>query len=116
METAFNTPSGHYQYLVMPFGFSNAPAVFQSLVNDVLILIFSKTLSEHTGHVRQVLQRLLNQLIVEAEKLHQSSTTFLGYIVAERNIQMDPQKIKAVTEWPKPENSPGFANLYCCFI
>ena len=53
-KAAFNTPSGHYEYLVMPFGLTNAPAVFQGLVNDVLrdilnvfvylddILIFSK--------------------------------------------------------------------------
>ena len=81
--TGFNTPMGHFEYQVMPFGLSNAPAVFQSLVNDVLrdmiglfvfvylddILIFSKELSSHIQHVKQVLQRLLeNRLFVKAEK------------------------------------------------
>ena len=72
-KTAFNTPLGHFEYLVMPFGLTNAPAVFQNLVNDVLrdflnrsvfvyiddILIFSRNKEEHVHHVRQVLQRLL---------------------------------------------------------
>lgn len=83
----------------MPFSLSNAPAVFQDLVNDVLrdmlnrfvfvylddILIFSKSLHEHQQHVRQVPQRLLeNKLFVKAEKceFHVSNTTFLGYIIA----------------------------------
>lgn len=71
-KTAFNTPTGHYEYLVLPFGLTNAPSVFQALVNDVLrdflnqfvfvflddILIFSPTLEIHCHHVRQVLQRL----------------------------------------------------------
>jgi len=35
-KAAFNTPTGHYEYLVMPFGLTNAPAVFQALINDVL--------------------------------------------------------------------------------
>lgn len=78
-KTAFNTPLGHFEYLVMPFGLTNAPAVFQAMVDDVLrdfvnrcvfvylddILIFSRTLAEHQAHVRQVLQRLLeNRLFV----------------------------------------------------
>lgn len=72
-KTAFKTPLGHFEYLVMPFGLSNAPAIFQALVNDILrdfingfvfvnlddILIFSKNLSEHCRHVRLILQRLL---------------------------------------------------------
>ncbi|KAI3369555.1 hypothetical protein L3Q82_007766 [Scortum barcoo] len=67
-KTAFNTPTGHYEYLVMPFGLTNAPAVFQALVNDVLrdmlnkfvfvylddILIFSKNKEEHVHHVQAV--------------------------------------------------------------
>ena len=82
-KTAFNTPTGHYEYLVMPFGLTNAPAVFQALVNDLLrdmidkfvfvylddILIFSRNLVEHVTHVRSVLRRLLdNSLFVKAEK------------------------------------------------
>ena len=68
-KTAFNTPTRHWEYLVMPFGLSNTPAVFQSLVNDVLwdminkfvfvylddILIFSKDPEEYMTHVRKVL-------------------------------------------------------------
>lgn len=82
-RTAFNTPSGHHEYLAMPFGLANAPAVFQNLINDVLrdmlnkfmfvylddILIFSPSESKHVTHVRTVLHRLLqNNLYVEAEK------------------------------------------------
>lgn len=82
-KTGFNTPSGHYEYLVMPFGLTNAPAVFQAMINDVLreflnqfvfvylddILIFSPDKHSHVKHVRQVLQRLLeNHLYVKSEK------------------------------------------------
>jgi hypothetical protein len=138
-KTAFNTHTGHYEYLVMPFGLTNAPAVFQALVNDVLrdmlnkfvfvylddILIFSRTLSEHTRHVQLVLRRLLeNSLYVKAEKceFHAQTVSFLGYIVAEGNIQMDPAKVSAVTSWPVPGNRKklqqflGFANFYRKFI
>ena len=138
-KTAFNTPTGHYEYLVMPFGLTNAPAVFQSLVNDILrdmlnvfvfvylddILIFSPDESTHIQHVRRVLQRLLeNQLFVKAEKcdFHVPSVSFLGYIISEGEVKMDPVKIKAVAEWPTPETRKqvqrflGFANFYRKFI
>ena len=138
-KTAFNTPSGHYEYLVMPFGLTNAPAVFQGLVNDVLrnllnicvfvylddILIFSRSEQEHVVHVRQVLQRLLeNQLFVKAEKcdFHTTEIAFLGFIVNAGNIRMDPAKTKAVTDWPTPSTRKelqrflGFSNFYRRFI
>ena len=82
-KTAFNTSLGHFEYLVMPFGLINSPAVFQALVNDFLhdmlnrfvfvylddILIFSCNMEEHVQHVRTMLQRLLeNRLFVKAEK------------------------------------------------
>lgn len=138
-KTAFNTPTGHYEYLVMPFGLTNAPAVFQTLVNDVLrdmlnrfvfvylddILIFSQSQEEHVHHVQAVLQRLLaNSLFVKAEKceFHAHSVSFLGYRIDRGRIGMDVAKVEAVRTWPTPESRKqlqrflGFANFYRRFI
>lgn len=138
-KSAFNTPSGHYKYLVIPFGLSNAPAVFQDLVSNVLrdminklifvyvddILNFSKYLQSHVSHVCQVLLRLLqNQLYVKAEKceFHLSSASFLVFVISTREIKMDPQKVSAVRDWPTPYSTKklqpflGFANFYHWFI
>ncbi|KAI3358251.1 hypothetical protein L3Q82_003249 [Scortum barcoo] len=140
-KTAFNTPTGHYEYLVMPFAIASPmlPAVFQALVNDVLrdmlnkfvfvylddILIFSRNKEEHVHHVQAVLQRLLeNSLFVKAEKceFHASSVSFLGFIVGRGSLQMDPAKVSAVASWPTPSSRKqlqrflGFANFYRRFI
>lgn len=138
-KTAFNTPLGHFEYLVMPFGLTNTPAVFQCLVNDVLrdmlgrfvfvylddIQIFSQNQAEHVQHVHKVLQRLLeNRLFVKAEKceFHASTVTFLGHMISEGQVRMDPEKVRAVLDWPKPESRKqlqrflGFANFYRLFI
>ncbi|TWW62587.1 Retrovirus-related Pol polyprotein from transposon 17.6 [Takifugu flavidus] len=138
-KTAFNTHLGHFEYLVMPFGLSNAPAVFQELVNDVLrdminvfvvvylddILVFSRTMEEHHQHVRLVLQRLLeNRLFIKAEKcvFHSASVGYLGYIVEEGRVRADPAKIQAVVEWPRPTDRTqlrrflGFAGFIRRFI
>lgn len=138
-KTAFKTPLGHFEYLVMPFGLCNAPACFQALINDVLrdylnififvylddILIYSKSLPEHQRHVRLVLQRLLeNRLFVKAEKceFHQPSVTFLGHVLEAGQVRPSKDKIKAVLEWPVPETRKqlqrflGFANFYRRFI
>ncbi len=138
-KTAFNTPIGHFEYRVLPFGLVNAPAVFQALVNDVLrdmlnvfvfvylddILIFSPSLQVHVQHVRRVLQRLLeNRLFAKAEKcmFHAQSVTFLGSVVSAEGISMDPDKVRAVIDWPVPDSRValqrflGFANFYRRFI
>ncbi|KAI2648330.1 Transposon Tf2-9 polyprotein [Labeo rohita] len=138
-KTAFITPTGHYETLVMPFGLCNSPAAFQHFINDVLrdmlgrwcyaylddILIYSKTQEEHTQHVRAVLQRLLaHQLFCKLEKcaFHQHTTTFLGFVISAQGVAMDPQKLEAVLAWPLPTSLKqlqrflGFANFYRRFI
>ena len=71
------------------------------------ILIFSKDPEAHQQHVGQVIQRLLeNKLFVKADKcaFHATSMSFLGYIIAQGQLRMDPAKVMAVTEWPAPSN------------
>lgn len=117
---------GHYEYLVMPFSLTNAPAVFQALVNDVLhdfldlfvfvylddILMFSPDLDTCHNHVRQVLQRLLkNHLYVKAEKcvFHFTSASFLGFVVGEGTVSMDPGKVQAGRDWPALGSGSSFS-------
>ncbi|KAK3513165.1 hypothetical protein QTP70_009680 [Hemibagrus guttatus] len=123
----------------MPYGLDNAPAVFQSFINEIFrdvlnkyvvayiddILIYSKSEEEHQGHVRAVLTRLLkNQLYIKAEKceFHVQRTAFLGYNVSYQGVEMDNSKITAVTKWPQPttvkelQRFLGFANFYRRFI
>ncbi|KAK3531089.1 hypothetical protein QTP70_010364 [Hemibagrus guttatus] len=138
-KTAFVTPTGHYEYLVMPYGLANAPSVFQDFMHTVLreflhkcvlvyiddILIYSRSLAEHRQHVREVLQRLRDyQLFLKAKKcaFHQSSVHFLGYIIDRSGVRMDERKVAAVRDWPLPTTIKelqwflGFANFYRRFI
>ncbi|KAK3506733.1 hypothetical protein QTP70_018861 [Hemibagrus guttatus] len=138
-KTAFITPTGHYEYLVMPYGLANAPSVFQDFIHEVLreflhrcvlvyiddILIYSRSLAEHRQHVAEVLGRLGEfQLFLKAEKcsFHQPSVQFLGYNISSSGIQMDEGKITAVRDWPAPatvkelQRFLGFANFYRRFI
>jgi hypothetical protein len=71
-KTSFLTHEGHYEFLVMPFGFCNAPSTFQSLMNHVFhpflhhfvlilfddIIIYSKSWTTHISHVDRVLHLL----------------------------------------------------------
>lgn len=118
----FNTPSGHYEYLVKRFRLT----VFQCFVKDVLqdllnrnvfmyiydILIFSKSLEEHISHVQAILQCLLqHSLYVKAEKFqfNLKSVSFLDFIIGKGNIQMDPEKVSDVAM--TPGNSYVFLGL-----
>ncbi|GJE99152.1 polyprotein [Phanerochaete sordida] len=138
-KTAFRTPLGLYEYLVMPFGLSNAPATFQAFIQDTLrdyldvfcvvylddILIFSRTQEEHDQHVMKVLDRLKSaQLYANAEKCEfdRSEVTYLGYLLGADGIRMDPKKLDTVASWPEPQNVKdvqsflGFTNFYRRFV
>ncbi|KAI0992807.1 hypothetical protein K3495_g15377 [Podosphaera aphanis] len=89
------------------------------------ILIYSKTLSEHRNHVRNVLQRLREHgLQVDISKCSFETTqvTYLGLIISTEGIHMDPKKVSCVQEWPRPRSVRdiqrflGFANFYRRFI
>ncbi|KAK3537477.1 hypothetical protein QTP70_012113 [Hemibagrus guttatus] len=130
---------GHYEYCVMPFGLTNAPAVFQALINGVFqdllgrnviayiddILVYSASMEDHVRQVRELLARLQRRhLYVKLEKceFHQSTVTFLGYVISRQGVEMDVGKVRAVTEWPSPatvrelQRFLGFANFYWRFI
>ncbi|XP_053575173.1 uncharacterized protein LOC128664360, partial [Bombina bombina] len=138
-KTAFNTRFWHYEYLVMPFGLCNAPAVFQHFVNEIFrdflnifviiylddILIFSQNHQDHVHHVKKVLQRLREfHLFAKLEKcsFHQKSIPFLGYVISASGFEMDPTKLSAILDWPRPDSLKalqrflGFANYYRKFI
>ncbi len=137
-KTAFSTTSGHYEYLVMPFGLVNSPSVFQAFINvfrDMLnrwvivyiddILIYSDSYEDHVKQVRSVLQRLLaHQLYAKIEKceFNQTSVSFLGYVISSGGVTMEDQKVQAVIDWPQPvtvkelQRFLGFANFYRRFI
>ena len=138
-KTAFCCCFGHFEYRVMPFGLTNAPAVFQNLMNQILhdfldafcvvylddILIYSEDSIQHLDHVRQVLERLkINQLFAKLEKCLFSTNRidFLGYIISDMGIEMDPKRISSIDTWPTPSNVKtlqsflGFTNFYRTFI
>ncbi|MBW0485064.1 hypothetical protein O181_024779 [Austropuccinia psidii MF-1] len=104
--TAFRTKYGSYEHLVMLFGFTNAPASFQNLVNDIFsdfleifvvvysddIMVFSSSEVEHVRHAASVLQRMRdNNLFAKAPKcvFHASSVEYLGYVVSSDVLKMD---------------------------
>lgn len=118
-KTAFRTHHGHYEFVVMAFGLTNAPATFQSLMNEVLcpflrrfvlmffddILIYSTFLAEHLQHIRAVSTTLRNHsLFLKCSKCSSAKrrVEYLGHFISKDGVAMDPAKIKAVQGWPTP--------------
>ena len=112
-KTAFRIRYGHYEFLVMPFGLTNAPAVFMDLMNRACkpyldkfvivfiddILIYSRIKEEHEQHLRLILELLKNeQLYAKFSKCEFwiREVQFLGHVVNEKGIHVDPSKIEAI--------------------
>nr|GEU33421.1 putative reverse transcriptase domain-containing protein [Tanacetum cinerariifolium] len=114
--TAFRTRYGHYEFQVMSFGLTNAPAVFMDLMNRVCrpfldkfvivfiddILIYSKNKEEHEEHLRIILE------LLEKEKLYPKfskcefwldSVKFLGHVINSQGVHIDPTKVEAIKNW-----------------
>ena len=138
-KTAFRTNRGSYEFIVMPFGLTNAPATFQRLINSVFegeindfvlvylddILIFSETLEDHWRHLDIALRRLRDAKLYG--RLHKcdfikKEVEYLGFKISKDGISTDPEKVRAVVEWPTPASVRdvrsflGLASYYRRFI
>ncbi|XP_025623583.2 transposon Tf2-1 polyprotein [Arachis hypogaea] len=118
-KTAFRTRYGHYEYTMMSFRLTNAPAVFMDYMNRIFqpyldkfvivfiddILVYSKTEEEHADHLRTVLQILRDRkLYAKLSKCEfwKSEVKFLGHMVSKQGIAVDPAKVEAMMNWERP--------------
>ena len=138
-KTAFKTKDGLYEWMVMPFGLSNAPSTFMRVMTQVLkpfmgkflvvyfddILIYSKSNAQHLDHLTQVCLALRKESLYGNLKkcsFFTDRVIFLGFIVSSAGVSPDPQKIQSVVDWPQPKNIHdvrsfhGLASFYRRFI
>jgi hypothetical protein len=138
-KTAFTSRHGHYEWLVLPMGLTNAPASFMSLMENTFreeldkfvvvflddILIYSRTIEEHEEHLRLAFRRLrANKLYVKESKCEffKREVEFLGHIVGREGVKMMESKVKAIIDWQAPscqkevEQFLGLAGYYRKFI
>jgi hypothetical protein len=120
-KTAFTTTFGLYECRVLPFGLANAPSQFMQMINSLLtpemrrfvaiylddVLIHSRSLVEHVGHVRAVLSLLLSQgLRAKRSKCEwaQKRVEFCGFTILGERIHTQEHKTAAVRDWPQPQS------------
>ncbi|MCI29905.1 retrotransposon protein, partial [Trifolium medium] len=138
-KTVFRTRYGHYEYTVMPFGVTNAPAIFMDYMNRIFhpfldkfvvvfiddILIYSRSEEEHAEHLRIVLQVLKEKkLYAKLSKCEfwMKEISFIGHVISSEGIVVDPAKVEVVLQWSTPESVAkirsflGLAGYYRRFI
>ena len=138
-KTAFRCRYGHYEFNVVPFGLTNAPASFSRMMSNVLdpvldkcavvylddILIYSRSRSEHLRHLREVLTLLRkNGLYAKLSKcmFMQQETEFLGHVITKDGIKTSAGHVRAIQEWPTPSSQKeiqqflGLAQFYQQYV
>ncbi|GJZ58267.1 putative nucleotidyltransferase, ribonuclease H [Tanacetum coccineum] len=138
-KTAFRTRYGHYEFQVMSFGLTNAPAVFMDLMNRVCkpyldkfvivfiddILIYSKNEKEHEEHLKVILELLKKEeLYAKFSKCEFwiPRVQFIGHVIDRQGIHVDPAKVESIKDWASPKTPMeirqflGLAGYYRRFI
>lgn len=138
-KTTFSKENGHYEFLRMPFGLKNSPATFQRMMNDVLgeligekclvymddLIVFSTSLQEHKDSLNKVFNKLKETYLkIEPDKCEflRREMEFLGHIISPERIRPNPNKIKAIDNFPIPKTEKeikqflGLAGFYRKFI
>jgi len=123
-KTAFRSRYDHYEYVVVLFGVTNAPAVFMDYVNRIFwpwldkfvvvfiddILIYSRTREDHVDHLRVVLDVLReHQLYDKLSKCEfwLEEVQFLGHVISAKGIAVDLAKIETVLKWERLKTVTG---------
>ncbi|PKU69610.1 RNA-directed DNA polymerase [Dendrobium catenatum] len=138
-KTAFKVRDGLFEWMVMPFGLSNAPSTFMRLMNQIFqsylgkfvivyfddILVYSPDFRSHLQHLRQVMEILRQQTLYCHPKKCQflnHKIQFLGFVLSANGIEVDPEKVTAIVSWPVPHSLTdvrrfhGLASFYRRFI
>ena len=135
-KTAFSTSKGHFEFNVIPFGLTNAPATFQRLMECTMaglcgmhclddMFMFSANFNDHLIRLSSVFNRLRAAgLKLKPEKCHFAKThvTYLGHVISREGITPDKAKVASVANYPTPQNSKvvkhfiGLSNYYCRFV
>lgn len=119
-KNAFRTRYGHYEFLVIPFGLTNAPTALMNLMNKVFkefldkfvivfidnILIYSQN-KAHREYLKVVLQIIKEkQLYAKFKKCEFwiEQVVFLGHVVSKERIYVDSKKVEAISNWPTHTN------------
>jgi hypothetical protein len=140
-KAAFKTSEGLFEPTVMFFGLTNSPATFQTMMDDIFreeisqgwlriymddaIIATEANKEDHAKKVHHFLNKLaMHDLYLKPEKcrFHQQEVEYLGVIIGQGNVKMDPVKVEGVSQWPIPSTVKevrsflGFCNFYRAFI
>lgn len=121
-KTGFNVENGHYEFLRMPMGLKNSPSTFQRVMDNVLrglqneiclvylddIIVFSTSLQEHIINLDKVFKRLREsnfKIQMDKSEFLKLETEFLGHIICKEGVKPNPNKIKAIENYPIPKTT-----------